>query len=125
MQARTHAPAQGSTRVYIRDHLGADQLSEDVRILIDSREAGRLSLNQQNPASVIPVEVSSPGQHSYTVEVSAMLRRERGQPERMKYVGQGTFMATPDRVFRLAADRTGNSWKVHLESDMDDEEIDE
>ena len=125
MQARAQAATQGSTRVYIRDHLGADQVSEDVRILIDSREAGRFSLDQQHPASVIPVEVSTPGQHHYTVEVSAMLRRERGQPERKEYVGQGTFMASPDKVFRIAADRTGNRWEVHLESDMDEQEIDE
>ncbi len=125
MQARTQTRTQGSTRVYIRDHLGADQVSEDVRILIDSREAGRFSLDQQHPASVIPVEVSAPGQHSYTVEVSAMLRHDRGQPERKEYRGQGTFMAVPDKVFRLAADRNGSRWMVHLESDMDEQEIDE
>lgn len=125
MQGRTHARTKGSTRVYIRDHLGADQLSEDVRILIDAREAGRFSLDQEHPASVIPVEVSSPGQHSYTVEVSAVLRRERGEPERKEYVGEGTFMASQDKVFRIAADRIGNRWKVHLESDLDEQEIDE
>jgi hypothetical protein len=125
MQARTQPRTQGSTRVYIRDHLGADQVSEDVRILIDSREAGRFSLDEQHPASVIPVVVSTPGQHSYTVEVSAMLRRGRGQPERREYVGQGTFIAAPDKVFRLAADRTGNGWMVHLETDMDEQEVDE
>ncbi len=125
MQARTQARTKGSTRVYIRDHLGADQVSEDVRILIDSREAGRFTLDQEHPASVIPVEVATPGQPSYTVEVSAMLRRDRGQPERKEYVGQGTFMAVPDKVFRLAADRTGNRWMVHLEADMDEQEVDE
>ncbi len=125
MQARAQARTQGSTRVYIRDHLGADEVSEDVRILIDSREAGRLSLDQQHPVSVIPLELSAPGQHSYTLEVSAMLRRGRGQPERKEYVGQGTFMVIPDKVYRLAADRMGNGWKVHLEADMDEQEIDE
>ncbi len=125
MAARTQARTQEPTRVYIRDHLGADQVSEDVRILIDSREAGRFSLDQQHPASVIPVEVGTPGQHRYTVEVSAMLRRGRGQPENKKYVGEGTFVASPDKVFRIAADRTANSWMVHLEADMDEQEIDE
>ncbi len=121
MEART----QGPVRVYIRDHLGADQLSEDVRILVDSREVGRLSLDQQNTASVIPVDVGAPGQHSYVLEVSAMLRRDRDLPEKKEYVGQGTFTASPDKVYRLAADRTGNSWNVHLEADQDEQEIDE
>ncbi len=125
MPARTQARSHSSTRVYIRDHLGADQVSEDVRILIDSQEAGRFSLDQQHPASVIPVEVGTPGRHDYTVEVSAMLRRGRGQPENRKYVGQGTFVASPDKVFRIAADRTDNAWMVHLEVDMDEQEIDE
>lgn len=125
MQGRTQTRSQASTRIYIRDHLGADQVSEDVRILIDSREAGALTLDQEHPASVIPVDVASPGRHSYTVRVKAMLRRDRGKPESREYVGQGTLMIAPEQVFRIAADRTGDGWMVHLEPDMDEQEIDE
>jgi len=121
MQAST----QGPIRVYIRDHLAADQISEDVRILIDSREAGRLSLDQQHTAEVVPLEVAAPGQHSYVLEVSTMVRKSRGQPERKQYVGQGTFTVSADQVFRLAADRTGDGWAVHLEVDLDEQEGDQ
>ncbi len=120
MEART----QGPVRVYIRDHLAADQIAEDVRIVIDSREAGRFTLDQEHTASVIPVEVATPGQHSYVVEVDATVRMD-GKAERKHYVGQGTFMASADKVFRLAADRTGNGWLVHLEADLDEQESDQ
>lgn len=119
------ASVQGPVRVYIRDHLAADQISEDVRILIDSREAGRLTLDQEHTASVIPVEVAMPGQHSYVVEVDATIRSDGGKAERKRYVGQGTFMVSADKVFRLAADRTGNGWLVRLEADQDEQESDQ
>ncbi len=119
------AGTQGSTRIYIRDHLGADQVSEEVRILIDSREAGSFSLDQEHTASVIPVDVAAPGEHSYVVEVDAMVRKNGGAAEPKHYVGQGKFMASPDRVFRLAADRTSNGWLVHLEPDFEEQEGDQ
>ncbi len=119
------AHPQSLTRVYIRDHLAADQISEEVRILIDSREAGRLSLDRNNMASVIPVDLDTPGQHRYALEVTAIVRSDGGPAERKKYGGEGTFMASPDRIFRLAADRTGDGWKVHLETDQDEQEIDQ
>jgi len=120
MQPGVPAPV----RVYIRDHLAADQVSERVRIVVDSREAGRFSLNQHYPASVIRFEVA-PGEHSYVVEVNTTLRTDGGKPEKQKYVGQGTFMASANRIFRLAADRTGEGWMVHLEADQDEQEIDQ
>ncbi len=121
MEPRSQRPV----RVYIRDHLAADQISENVRILIDMREAGRLTLDQENTASVIPVDLSAPGSHSYVLEVKSVFRKERGHPEQREYVGRGTFTARTDKVFRLAADRTGNGMEVRLEADEDEQEIDE
>jgi hypothetical protein len=118
-------PTQGYIRVYIRDHLAADQVSEDVRVVVDSQEAGLIALDQQHTASVIPVELAASGRHSYVLEVDAMVRKDGGRAERQHYVGRGTFLAMPEQVFRLAADRTAGDWTVHLEPDRDELEIDQ
>lgn len=106
---------------YISDHLAVDQISEDVRVLIDSREAGRLSVDKDHTISVLPVTVSEPGQHQYTLEVTTLMGKGRG--EKMQRVGQGTFVAAQGKTFRLTGDRMGDSWSVRMEEE--EEEIEE
>ncbi len=113
-----HAPIE----FYISDHLAVDQISEDVRVLIDSREAGRLSVDKEHMISVIPVTVSEPGQHQYTLEVTTLMGKGR-TPEKMQRVGQGTFVAAQGKTFRLTGDRTGDAWSVRMEEE--EEEIEE
>lgn len=112
--------AQAPIEFYIRDHLAADQISEDVRVLIDSREAGRLSVDKDHLISVLPVTVSEPGQHQYTLEVTALMSKGRA---RMQRVGQGTFVAAQGKTFRLTGGRTGDAGAVRMEEE--EEEIEE
>ncbi len=122
-QRKPVSGAPGPIQFYIRDHLGLNQVKEDVRIVIDSREVGKLSVDAQHRTSILPVEVDGAGQHRYALEVTTFLRKDRGQPEKAERAGQGTFIATPGKIFRLTANPVGDSWSVGMEEE--EEELEE
>ncbi len=122
-QAGLASAAQGPIQLYIRDHLGVNEVREEVRVLIDAQEAGRLSVDSLHPMSVLPVTVAGAGRHSYTLEVSAFFRPEQGELKKVERTAKGDFMAAPGKTFKLAGIGTGDAWAVHLEEEP--EEIEE
>jgi hypothetical protein len=56
----------------LHDHLGEDQVSEQVTIHIDGRPIGTLTVNEYHPNAAIRVTVPKSGQYSYTAEAIAV-----------------------------------------------------
>src|SRR5260370_14892253 len=49
----------------ISDDLGEEQVSEQVTVVLDGRNVGDLTVNEQYPSSTIPLTVPQEGRYSY------------------------------------------------------------
>lgn len=73
---------------FLTDQLGDDEVSEQVTVLIDGKDVGDLTVNQNYPNSKIRVSVPQTGQHSYTAEATAVFDNQ-GTSFEYTGVGQG------------------------------------
>jgi len=95
----------------VRDHLGENQVSEQVTIIIDGKPVGNLTVNEQYPYSEIRVTVPRNGKYSYTIDARAVFRSDE---ELIEYVGagQGMINVAPQKSFDLQGTVSGETWLV-------------
>ena len=98
----------------LTDQLGDRELSEQVTVLVDGRNVGNLTVNQDYPNSRLMVTVPKPGQHSYTLEAVAVFNV---QGTAVQYVGagQGMINVSHGKVYFLSGTFTGNTWLVSIQ----------
>ena len=98
----------------LTDQLGDGELSEQVTVLVDGKDVGNLTVNQEYPNSRLLVSVANPGQHSYTAEAAAVFN-EQGTPVQYAGAGQGMINVQNGRNYSLRGSITGNTWVVSVE----------
>ena len=98
------------------DDLGQGEVSEQVTILIDGKDVGNLTVNQEYPHCKIRVTVPRAGQHSYTAEATTTFSSPQGQ---FGYngAGQGMIDVQPGKTYSLRGSVTGNALFVSIEQD--------
>ena len=58
----------------ISDVIGDEQVSEQITVVIDGRNVGDLTVNEQDPRSTITVTVPREGKYSYVLDASAVFK---------------------------------------------------
>lgn len=107
------ASSGGSTEFVIRDELAPEQVGEEVTVLIDGRNVGTLSVDQNNRTDEIDVSVDAPGRYSYTASADAVFQDQAGQFE-LSGTGQGTIEVSDGKVFVLGGTFSGSTWQISL-----------
>lgn len=102
------------TSITIRDRLGENQISEQVRILIDGRDVGTISVNEHYPVAMITAIVPSDGKHSYFLEARAVFDFN-GHLREIVGVGHGMISVSSGKEFELISSFNGNTWLAHME----------
>jgi hypothetical protein len=101
--------------VTIRDALGDDQVSEQVRVLVNGEEAGTLTVNEHYPLSTLTVTVPTEGQYSYTLEARAVFVDEDGEMREIVGGGQGAINVRAGKTYELSSTLTGATWLAHVQ----------
>jgi hypothetical protein len=100
--------------ITIRDRLGENQISEQVRILIDGRDVGTIAVNEHYPVAMITASVPSEGKHSYILEARAVFDFN-GHLREIAGVGHGMISISSGKEFELMSSFNGNTWLAHME----------
>jgi hypothetical protein len=108
---------EGPVEVMLVDDLGQGEISEQVTVLIDGKNVGNLTVNGDYPHSSLRINVSKPGQHSYTAEAAAVFN-VKGYPTQYSGAGQGMIDIEPGRTYSLRGSISGNTWLVSLEEEQ-------
>ncbi|HWY20082.1 MAG TPA: hypothetical protein VNX26_02620 [Candidatus Acidoferrum sp.] len=98
------------------DDLGQGEVSEQVTVLMDGKDLGNLTVNQDYPHSKLRVTVPHPGQHSYTIEATTIFAGPQGQ-FRYDGAGQGMIDVQRGKTYSLRGSITGNTLFVSLEQE--------
>jgi hypothetical protein len=98
----------------LTDELGDGELSEQVTILVDGKDVGNLTVNQEYPNSRLTITVPKPGQHSYTAEAVAVFNVQ-GAPVQYAGAGQGMINVRQGKIYFLRGSMTGSTWLVSIE----------
>ena len=101
----------------ITDQLGESELSEQATILVDGKNVGNLTVNEQYPNSRLLVSVPTPGQHSYTVEAAAVFD-DQGTPVQYNGAGQGMIQVQGGNTYFLRGSISGSTWLVSIEQEQ-------
>lgn len=97
----------------IRDNLAPEQAAEEVIILIDGKNVGTLTVDQNNRTDELDVSVDGPGRYSYTASANAIFQDQAGQFE-ASGTGQGTIEIRDGKVFEVQGSVSGNTWQITL-----------
>lgn len=116
LQGQHFEPRLSAERVEftLTDQLGEGELSEQVTVLVDGKDVGNLTVNQEYPNSRLLIAVANPGQHSYTAEATAVFDDE-GTPVQYTGAGQGMINVQNGRSYSLRGSMTGSTWLVSIE----------
>jgi hypothetical protein len=97
----------------INDHIGENQVSEQVTVILDGKNVGNLTVNEHYPNSKLMVTVPRRGQYSYSIDVRAVFRSGE---ELVEYagVGQGMINVEPKKNYDVQGTISGNTWLVTL-----------
>jgi len=98
----------------LTDELGDDELSEQVTILVDGKDVGNLTVNQDYPNSRLMVTVPRPGQHSYTAEAVAVFNSQ-GTQVQYAGAGQGMIDVRQGKTYFVRGSVTGGTWLVSIQ----------
>jgi len=98
----------------LTDQLGDGELSEQITVLVDGRNVGNLTVNQDYPNSRLMVTVPKPGQHSYTVEAVAVFNVQ-GTAVQYAGAGQGMINVRQGKTYFLSGSFTGSTWLVSIQ----------
>jgi hypothetical protein len=116
MHPPTPPASEAPVTVTIRDALGDDQVSEQVRVLVNGNEMGMLTVNEHYPLSTLTVTVPKEGQYSYMLEARAVFVDEDGGGAReIVGAGQGAINIRAGKTFELSSTLTGDTWLAHVE----------
>lgn len=99
----------------IRDELGTSQVSEQVRVTIDERFVGTITVSKQYPLSEISVSVPREATYSYQLVANAVSLNEEGQELEYTGVGRGNINVKSGKTYHLLAGVSGNTWQTWLE----------
>ena len=95
----------------ISDVLDDEQVSEQMTIVIDGRNVGDLTVNEQYPRSTITVTVPQEGKYSYVLDASAVFKGDNAE---LHGVGQGTIDVKSEKAFTARCFVSGNTWIATL-----------
>ena len=95
----------------ISDVIGDEQVSEQITVVIDGRNVGDLTVNEQDPRSTITVTVPREGKYSYVLDASAVFK---GDSAELHGVGQGTIDIKSEKAFTARGCVSGNRWIATL-----------
>lgn len=97
----------------IHDHIGENQVSEQVTVIIDGKNVGNLTVNEHYPSSKLMVTVPQRGQHSYTIDARAVFKSGE---ELVEYagVGQGMINVESQKSFDVQGSISGSTWLVTM-----------
>lgn len=70
----------GQVRATITAELASDEVSEEIRVFIDGRDKGVISVDERRPTSRLAVTVDWAGRHRYRLESTRQVKGK--QPER-------------------------------------------
>lgn len=101
----------------LTDQLGEYELSEQVTILIDGKEVGNLTVNQEYPTSRLMVTVPKRGQHSYTADAVAVFN-DQGNPVQHEGAGQGMIDVQQGKIYAVVGSTTGDTWLVSIQEQL-------
>jgi hypothetical protein len=108
-----NGPSAQPAEFTITDHLGEGQITEQVTILLDGKFAGQLTVDAHNPQTTIPINLSSAGLHSYTIESRTTVKVE-GTFHDYQGAGQGMIDVQAGKHFEVEGSITGDTWLVTL-----------
>jgi hypothetical protein len=120
VHAETSPPStpleDGPVEFTLIDDLGQGEVSEQVSILIDGKDVGNLTVNQDYPHSKLMVTVPHAGQHGYTVDATSIFSDAQG---RFRYIGAGQGMIDVQRgkTYSLRGSITGSSLFLTLKQE--------
>jgi hypothetical protein len=107
-QTETHAPrtpAEASIAspvdFMIEDVLGEDQITEQVKVEVDNRVVGTLTVDVVHPTATVTVTVPKPGQHTYTLTSLSTFQFDDGEMMEISGYGHGQMEVSTGRLFRL------------------------
>src|SRR6516225_4926401 len=95
----------------ISDVIGDEQVSEQITVVIDGRNVGDLTVNEQDPRSTITVTVPREGKYSYVLDASAVFKGDNAE---LHGVGQGTIDVKSEKAFTARCFVSGNTWIATL-----------
>ena len=95
----------------ISDVIGDEQVSEQITVVIDGRNVGDLTVNEQDPRSTITVTVPREGKYSYVLDASAVFKGDNAE---LHGVGQGTIDVKSEKAFTARGCVSGNRWIATL-----------
>lgn len=107
-------PARALENVVVHNQLGANQVSEQVTLLVNGRVAGTLVVDQQNPRADLRLDLPSAGTYSYTAQAQAWFRDAYGQMVQGVGAGQGQIDVAAGKHFDLVGSWSGNTWLISL-----------
>jgi hypothetical protein len=114
IQSRGTTPEKASSspvNFTISDVLGDEQVSERMTVVIDGRNVGDLTVNEQYPRSTITVTVPQEGKYNYVLDTSAVFKGDNAE---LHGVGQGTIDVKPEKAFTARSCVNGNTWIATL-----------
>jgi hypothetical protein len=114
IQSRDTTPEKASSppvNFTISDVLGDEQVSERMTVVIDGRNVGDLTVNEQYPRSTITVTVPQEGKYNYVLDTSAVFKGDNAE---LHGVGQGTIDVKPEKAFTARSCVNGNTWIATL-----------
>jgi hypothetical protein len=114
IQSRDTTPEKASSppvNFTISDVLGDEQVSERMTVVIDGRNVGDLTVNEQYPRSTITVTVPQEGKYNYVLDTSAVFKGDNAE---LHGVGQGTIDVKPEKAFTARGCVNGNTWIATL-----------
>jgi hypothetical protein len=109
----SNASSSNQIEFRIHDLLGANQISEQITIIIDGKNVGNLTVNEQYPSSNLLVNVSQTGQHSYTLETHSIFNVDGTQQEFVG-AGQGMINVENGKNFDLIGSIAGTNWILSM-----------
>ena len=107
-------PQEEPVDFVLTDQLGEYELSEQVTILIDGKDVGNLTVNQEYPNSRLMVTVPKRGQHSYTADAVAVFN-DQGNPVQHEGAGQGMIDVRQGKTYSVVGSVTGDTWLVSIQ----------
>ncbi len=108
---------ENSRLVYftIRNQLGEAQISEQVRVIIDDKPVGSITVSSVHPSSEISIAIPQEGRYSYQLSVTAYFLDEKGNPFEYSGLGSGYINVYSGKVFSITGQIIGNTWQAWLE----------
>jgi hypothetical protein len=85
----------------IQDELGDNQITEQIKVHVDGRLVGTLTVDVAHPRASLTVTVTSPGRHSYTLSSLTVFEFDDGTVEEISGYGHGHVDVSEGKVFAV------------------------